>query len=439
MKYPLSGLLLLLLSACGGSGSDDNSGSTPPVVSGNNTLAYEHYVQENMLEISSLTASNDFSDLQPLGQLLAGKRIVQLGESTHGSKQMNQMKTRLIKYLHQQQGFNVIAFESSMFACNQQLETTATNPIILLHRCIFGVWHTQEVMDLFAYIISTQQTERPLRLAGFDVQFSSSYDTAANLKNYLHQLSNTFLQPGNSDIDAAVDKIFQLRSLAESCVLGSQSNCAPVLADYQAPQAVFASLADALAGAEPEMIRGSVIARSLVYQLELYAELASGYTGQVGKRDEFMAVNINALAQQVYPQDKIIVWAHNAHIMTDYRNSYYRAQQDKSMGMYLKSQWQDDLYTLGLYMLAGSSMDTNTGLIAVTPHQADSLEALVNTAGKEIIFLPFARHNMPGSEDDWLHRLTATKFWGAWQEYIYPAKSYDGVLVIRHSGIPDYL
>ena len=38
---------------------------------------------------------------------------------------------------------------------------------------IFGVWHTQTVEELFAYVQRSQASERPLRLAGFDVKISS--------------------------------------------------------------------------------------------------------------------------------------------------------------------------------------------------------------------------------------------------------------------------
>ena len=43
-----------------------------------------------------------------------------------------------------------------------------------MRNCIFGVWHTNEVLPLFEYIKSTQGTARPLTLAGFDTQLSSS-------------------------------------------------------------------------------------------------------------------------------------------------------------------------------------------------------------------------------------------------------------------------
>lgn len=55
-----------------------------------------------------------FSDLDILIPLLADKRIVYLGENSHGVAEFNLVKTRLIQYMHQTLGFNIVAFESGL-------------------------------------------------------------------------------------------------------------------------------------------------------------------------------------------------------------------------------------------------------------------------------------------------------------------------------------
>lgn len=46
-------------------------------------------------------------------------RIVQLGENTHGVKDDTALKTGAIRYLHAQMGFDVIAFESAVYQCDE--------------------------------------------------------------------------------------------------------------------------------------------------------------------------------------------------------------------------------------------------------------------------------------------------------------------------------
>ena len=46
--------------------------------------------------------SEDFSDLEFLRPLLQGKRVVQLGENTHGVREYSVLKARIVEYLHRE-------------------------------------------------------------------------------------------------------------------------------------------------------------------------------------------------------------------------------------------------------------------------------------------------------------------------------------------------
>ncbi|MBR2569843.1 MAG: erythromycin esterase family protein, partial [Paenibacillus sp.] len=113
-----------------------------------------------------------FKDLGMLKPLLHDKRIVFLGESSHGVAEFNQAKTRLIQYLHEEMGYNVLAFESGLSNASlaygqigsQSAEQTMKDSI-------FGVWWSKEILPLFDYLKAAQDSEKPLMLTGFDMQF----------------------------------------------------------------------------------------------------------------------------------------------------------------------------------------------------------------------------------------------------------------------------
>ncbi len=132
------------------------------------------WIQEHHEPVSSLSAS-EYTDLQFLKPLLENKRIVQLGESGHGVRQYNQAKTRLIIFLHQEMGYNVLAFESGLYECffTQKNLIKNSSGREMMQNSIFSVWSTNEVEELFTYIAETQNTANPIILAGFDIQFSS--------------------------------------------------------------------------------------------------------------------------------------------------------------------------------------------------------------------------------------------------------------------------
>src|SRR6185369_4170315 len=56
----------------------------------------------------------DFKDLEPLRATLKSVRVVLLGEQSHGDGNTFLVKTRLIRFLHEQMGFDVLVFESGL-------------------------------------------------------------------------------------------------------------------------------------------------------------------------------------------------------------------------------------------------------------------------------------------------------------------------------------
>lgn len=118
-----------------------------------------------------------------LKPLLHDKRIVFLGESSHGVAEFNLAKTRIIQFLHQERGYNVLAFESGMgnvMNAQGQIDKQAAQQT--MKDAIFGVWWTKETLPLFEYAKTTQQTDQPLALAGFDIQQQGPFTNGDWLK-----------------------------------------------------------------------------------------------------------------------------------------------------------------------------------------------------------------------------------------------------------------
>jgi erythromycin esterase len=74
------------------------------------------YLKKHAVPVRSIEAKDaDFADLEPLRQMIGGRRIVMLGECSHGDGATFAAKVRLIKFLHQRMGFDVFAFESGLY------------------------------------------------------------------------------------------------------------------------------------------------------------------------------------------------------------------------------------------------------------------------------------------------------------------------------------
>ena len=79
----------------------------------------KEYVSAKTVAINTIEPdSTNYADLQPIGDAIGNDRLVLLGEQDHGDAPTFLAKTRLIKYLHEKKGFNVLAFESDFFGLN---------------------------------------------------------------------------------------------------------------------------------------------------------------------------------------------------------------------------------------------------------------------------------------------------------------------------------
>src|SRR4051794_24028009 len=75
------------------------------------------WIQQKAIPIKHVAAGNDFSDLQPLKQILKDVRVVGLGENTHGTREFFQVKHRLLEFLVREMRFTAFALEAGYGAC----------------------------------------------------------------------------------------------------------------------------------------------------------------------------------------------------------------------------------------------------------------------------------------------------------------------------------
>ncbi|XRD24958.1 erythromycin esterase family protein [Lysinibacillus fusiformis] len=296
--------------------------------------------------------SNKFEDLAMLKPLLHDKRIVFLGESSHGVAQFNLAKTRLIQFLHQEMGYNVLAFESGLGdVMNAQGKIDKQAALQTMKDAIFGVWWTKETLPLFEYAKTTQATEKPLVLAGFDIQQQGAFTNGDWLQN--PQLAQQF-----SDAEKQLAEWSSSKDLK-----GYQKEKTAIINVYKQVKAQVQTKEKELQKAYPNELQiVKLMERTLADRIRLadeYVELTIQSTIEMEQnkyesflttmewRDQAMMENLLWLAEEVYPTEKFIVWAHNDHIrkaQSDVMGSPYPV---KLMGERLPDIYKKYSYVLG--------------------------------------------------------------------------------------------
>jgi erythromycin esterase len=155
----------------------------------------KNFVVGSARTLYSISISDtNYTDLEVIGHAIGNSRFVMLGEQDHGDAPTFKAKARLIRYLHEKHGFNVLAFESDFFGLTggyEDVRRTTLNLDSLLQGNLFPIWTTcDQFSDTWNYLRYSSTTNNPLHLAGIDNQLHGSYTAEHLRKLVIRLLSN---------------------------------------------------------------------------------------------------------------------------------------------------------------------------------------------------------------------------------------------------------
>lgn len=165
--------------------------------------ALQAWIAAQAVPVRSIDAADeDFSDLEPVAKAIGAAQVVALGEPGHGAGSSFAAKVRLIKFLHQRMGFDVLVWESGMYdvGLSQAGMRGADTPVAAARRGIFQLWSdAEQVKPLFDYVKVSQATIHPLVMAGFDMQVTADGTVqhfASDLRAFVQALPEPELRDG---------------------------------------------------------------------------------------------------------------------------------------------------------------------------------------------------------------------------------------------------
>jgi erythromycin esterase len=264
------------------------------------------YVTANVRQISSIDPFfGDYSDLQVIADAIGDARIVMLGEQDHGDAPAFLAKTRLIKYLHEKKGFNVLAFESDFFGINYNWQLVKDGKLdfgAFINQNITALWSQCTACDpLFRnYLPGCLKSSNPLQLAGFDSQMGTIY---------LLPILDSVLTALHLPIASLPDyksAIFPLLHTWYNYTSDSTTSD-KIISTYEEIKKQM------LTRLSPGDFWVQTV-ENLIQQNAQFRNWKLDYWKDMNTRDKQMAANVKWLAEIKYPDEKIIVWAHNYHV-----------------------------------------------------------------------------------------------------------------------------
>jgi erythromycin esterase len=394
---------------------------------------------------SMIAEENDsYADLMFLKPILKDKRLVSMGEATHGASEYNSVKVRLVKFLHEQLGYNVIAFESNLSdATAAYAQINKMTPEQLMESSIYGVWQVEENLPLFEYIVEQSKTEHPLILTGFDSQ--------ATTESFITFVEDWFAKVNKSKAKAfAQTERWYLKLNMIDKIEDFNSQQKKIKEKYFALQSFVKENQAELSKNQQDPNLISIIERVLQNRIDMLdnyhphiVNLLSGIETEKNvklgsyERDRVMAGNVDWLANSVYPNEKIILWGHNYHIrknnstmITEHNGFGYDYDPYPTMGEMLSFSLKQNGYVIGLYAYEGSSLKNNGEVEQVKPHEDGNLEQILGTDMGPARFINM-RDTTLSSTTEWMYTPRTVKAWGVLDEKMIPRDQYDGILLIR--------
>jgi erythromycin esterase len=317
------------------------------------------WLRNNAAAIRSIDPDNeDFSDLVFLREQLSGVRVVMLGESDHGNGADFKAKTRLIKFLHQEMGFDVLAMESGIFGTSVAWRAFSkqAEPREAFLQGVFPVWGlSEQLQPLIHYLAESAQTDHPLELAGFDCQFREPAARDSLVPSLREFLTRSGIRTQLCDTNSRPAHILEW---AIGRRIPPNGEPKPQSTEKDEFLQILKTTTDAVERSiqSREGQFWSQVLRSVTKQISLYyywnsPETPMSFNEEL--RDLQMGENLVWLANSYYPGHKIIVWAATAHTMRNPHRTTEDELQKYHAGQHVWEALGNESFVIGMTSYTG--------------------------------------------------------------------------------------
>lgn len=345
-------------------------------------------------------------DLDFLRVDLADARVIGMGEATHGTREFFRFKHRLVRYLAEELGLRVFAWEAdfaSTLALDRYIRAGEGDPVEAIGGLGYWVVDVESVLSMVEWMREFNAGREPddvIRMYGVDMVFSRTAIT--ELEKFFQDADDDFLD-SRGDI---VEVLRAERLLEDASALETVRGFVPALRDH-------------LETNEDELIAATsrqeyVHIRQIERVLDQYIEYMAASHKEPEGRTKAARVRTRSMAENARwalehdEADRLALWMHNLHL---------NKNRGKDTGWFLSNWYSDDYYAIAMEFDHGSfqarkiedtsQTDSESQLgdvqeFTVGPAPEDSLPGVLSKLEMRYAFVDLAAASADDRLEPWL-------------------------------------
>ena len=305
-------------------------------------------------------------DYDPLFARVAAKRLVLLGEDTHGSQEIYAERSRITRKLVAELDFDALVIESdytpveriNRYVLGEGEDSNAAEALAAHQRFPLWMWVNRPFRDLIEWLRQyNQATGRRVRVYGMDLHGMSA--AAEAIRDAAQTLAPMALTPLDAQLSCLAVHEFQPdRYRAAISRDGDAASC-------EAATAQAITLIENSLDVIPEIEANAPAVFGLRRNLALLAaseaysrvQVKSG-TDAWNLRDRHMAATVDAIAGYLETRldrpARLVLWAHNTHMADARGTDRGRRSAYLSLGQLLREHHPGETYLLGFTTRLGT-------------------------------------------------------------------------------------
>lgn len=385
------------------------------------------WIKTHAVTFGSVEPGASHEELMPLKKMIGKRRIVALGEGTHGTSEFFKMKHRLTRFLAEEMDFTIFAIEANMPEArkvNHYVLTGEGDPKEALAGLYFWTWNTAEVLDMIEWMRAYNKSGKGrIEFYGFDMQF---VDVA------IEGVSG-FIKKAEPGYVSMMESLYGEVKDQEKVNRAKRSNgSGEYTLWYEAAKKVY----DHVVAKREEYIKVYKVEEVewVIQDANIVVQAAECNMEGKRSRDESMAENLEWILQHAPQGTKVVTWAHNGHVCKS--GEYF-----KPMGQFLEERYKGDMIVFGFAFHQGTYTAVGENGISVydtSPSEPGSVEWFFKSTGmpRFILDLRTVSEGEPGSQ--WLKQSWDFRSIGALaMDYGFSSrvviKDYDAIIYIENS------